>query len=475
MSSLLGLDLDRYYAELISAFSLAGPPAQAGDDWPASCVPDDTWCVQIPVLAEELAKVPDPRRAAGRRFDLVFLLLVLVMATLAGARSIAGIRRWAVDTDLAVLSALARGGATRLPAASTLSRLLARLDGDAVDDAFARYTAAVLADGDPDLVDIGPADLDEAGADVESGQDTVDGQHADPELGPGGGQGAGDGAGAADSGDGGQDEDTTSAGGRLRPVSLDGKCVRGAVTAHSRAPYLVSVYRHDTKTIAAQRQVDVKSNEITAFAGAFDVLPDLRGHIAVADALHTQRAHARYLHRRDAFYLFPVAENQPSLFAAVDALPWHTAPIAHIQEGPSHGRHERRVTKVLPAPKNLPFPDVRQVILTERTTTSRGDDKVHAVAALAITSAPKHLAGPADLAAIIRGHWGQEMVHYVRDCSYREDQSRVRTGQAARIMATARNLAISLANIAGWKHIPQANDHYRTHPTDALQLLGLNM
>jgi predicted transposase YbfD/YdcC len=473
MSSSLGLDLDRYYAGLIPAVSLAEAASQVAQEPPASCVPvSGAWCVQAPILAEELARVPDPRRAAGRRFDLVFLLGVVVMAALAGARSIAGIRRWAANTDPVVLSALARGGPTRLPAASTLSRLLARLDGDAVDDAFARYTAAVLAPGDPDLVDIGPADLGEASADATPGQDTVEGQQGEPD--PGQGQGAADATGAGDGGDVGQD-DKTSVECRLRAVSLDGKCVRGAVTAESRAPHLVSVYRHDTKTIAAQRQVDVKSNEITAFAPALDVLPDLGGHIVVADALHTQRAHARYLRGRDAFYLFPVAENQPNLFAAVDALPWHTAPIAHLQEGPSHGRLERRVTKVLPAPKGLPFPDARQVILTERTTTGRGDDKTHAVAALAITSAPTHLASPADLAAIIRGHWGQEMVHHIRDCSYREDHSRVRTGHAARIMASARNLAISLANIAGWKNIPQANDHYRTHATDALQLLGLNI
>ncbi len=42
-------------------------------------------------------------------------------------------------------------------------------------------------------------------------------------------------------------------------------------------------------------------------------------------------------------------------------------------------------------------------------------------------------------------------------------------------MAAARNLAISLANIAGWKNIPQANDYYRTHADHALQLLGLTM
>jgi predicted transposase YbfD/YdcC len=307
-----------------------------------------------------------------------------------------------------VLSALARGGPIRLPAASTLSRLLARVDGDGVDDAFARYIAAVLVPGDPDLVVVGPADLDQASTGTTQGNGQ--GQHADPDQGRD--------AAATDvrDGDGGDasPDDTTSAGCRLRAVSLDGKCIRGAVTTGSKAPHLVSVYRHDTKTVAAQRQVDAKSNEITVFAAAFDVLPDLRGHIAVADALHTQRAHARYLHRRGAFYLFPVAENQPNLFAAVDALPWHTAPVAHVQEGPSHGRHERRVTKVLPAPQDLPFPDARQVILTERTTTGRGDDKTHAVAALAITSAPTDLASPADLAAIIRGHWGQEMIHHVR-------------------------------------------------------------
>lgn len=109
MSSSLGLDLDRYHAGLISAISLAGPAAQTADAPPASCVlVSRTWDVQIPILAEELAKVPDPRRAAGRRFDLVFLLGVVVMATLAGARSIAGIRRWAADTDPVVLPALAR-------------------------------------------------------------------------------------------------------------------------------------------------------------------------------------------------------------------------------------------------------------------------------------------------------------------------------------------------------------------------------
>ena len=96
------------------------------------------------------------------------------------------------------------------------------------------------------------------------------------------------------------------------------------------------------------------------------------------------------------------------------------------------------------------------------------------MAALAISSAPARLAGPAEFATMIRGHWGIESLHH-RDTTYREDASRVRTGTAPRIMASIRNQAISLARTAGWTNIAQAIDHYRSHPADALQLLGLIM
>lgn len=140
-----------------------------------------------------------------------------------------------------------------------------------------------------------------------------------------------------------------------------------------------------------------------------------------------------------------------------------------------HGRHERHVTKALPAPPGLPFPHARQVILTERTTTDRGDDKIHAVAALAITSTPARLAKPAQFATMIREHWGIEALHHVRDTTYREDSSRIRTGTAPRVMASIRNQAINLARTPGWTNTAPANDHYRSHPPDALQPLGLTI
>jgi hypothetical protein len=53
-----------------------------------------------------------------------------------------------------------------------------------------------------------------------------------------------------------------------------------------------------------------------------DQIDDLAEVVVTADALHTQRATARYLHDRGAEFVFCVKENQPKLFAALNTLPW---------------------------------------------------------------------------------------------------------------------------------------------------------
>ncbi len=59
-------------------------------------------------------------------------------------------------------------------------------------------------------------------------------------------------------------------------------------------------------------------------------------------------------------------------------------------------------------------------------------------------------AGPARIAACARGHWGIEnKLHWVRDITYGEDASRVRTRTAPRNMASMRNLAIGALRASG--------------------------
>ncbi|WP_406084343.1 transposase [Streptomyces virginiae] len=74
-----------------------------------------------------------------------------------------------------------------------------------------------------------------------------------------------------------------------------------------------------------------------------------------------------------------------------------------------------------------------------------------------ITSLDVFDATPAELAAWIRGHWGIEnLLHHVRDRTFREDDSKVRTGTLPRTMASLHNLAISLFRQNGETNIAAA-------------------
>ena len=70
-----------------------------------------------------------------------------------------------------------------------------------------------------------------------------------------------------------------------------------------------------------QRGVDVRTNEITQVKPLLEEV-DITGALVTADALHVQKETARYLvEDKGADYLFTaVKDNQPSLFAALDAL-----------------------------------------------------------------------------------------------------------------------------------------------------------
>jgi predicted transposase YbfD/YdcC len=74
-----------------------------------------------------------------------------------------------------------------------------------------------------------------------------------------------------------------------------------------------------------------------------------------------------------------------------------------------------------------------------------------------ITSLDSKLASPARLLEESRGHWCIEnRLHYVRDVTFDEDRSRVRRGGGAQVMASIRNIAVSILRIAGARYIPWA-------------------
>jgi len=119
----------------------------------------------------------------------------------------------------------------------------------------------------------------------------------------------------------------------------------------------------------------------------------------------------------------------------------------------AHGRDETRTIQVLPAPAGM-FPHAAAAFLIERHVRNLDGSPRSAIAALGITSLDPGRAGPERIAVHVCGHWGIEnKLHYVRDVTFGEDGSRVRTGNAPRVMASLRNLAIAALRADGWTSI----------------------
>jgi hypothetical protein len=124
------------------------------------------------------------------------------------------------------------------------------------------------------------------------------------------------------------------------------------------------------------------------FAPLLDRAEDITGAVITGDQLHTQRAHATYLHQCGAHYIFTVGENQPNLYATLDALPWQHIATEHATIDRGHGRIEVRTTKTLPATGQIRhlFPHVEQAFLLERYIYTPDGTLLGAVAVLGITS-----------------------------------------------------------------------------------------
>jgi hypothetical protein len=158
------------------------------------------------------------------------------------------------------------------------------------------------------------------------------------------------------------------------------------------------------------------------------------------DALHTQRAHARFLVEKRC-YLLVVKDHQPGLFAQLNTLPWAEVPVAHIEHDRGHGRVERRTIQVLPAPDTITFPHTAQAFLAERYVADLHGNPISAVAVLGLTSRPVERADPTQIAAALPEHWSIENgLHYVRDVTFAEDTSRIRIRSGPRIMTSLRIL-----------------------------------
>jgi predicted transposase YbfD/YdcC len=253
-----------------------------------------------------------------------------------------------------------------------------------------------------------------------------------------------------------------------RVIAIDGKTIRGARTRETTAPHLVAAYDHSHGAVLGQLAIAAKSNEIPAVRTLLAGF-DLDGVVVTVDAMHTQSDTAQLIVEAGGDYVFTVKNNQPKLYAASKNLPWSQVP-AHRVTGKGHGRRVTRTIKVVTAPAWIEFVGAVQVAQVRRTVTRKGKRTVEVV--YLITSAEARTASPTTLAAWVQGHWGIEnRLHWVRDVTFDEDRSQVRTGAGPHVMASLRNLAISLLRLAGWTNIAHALRHHAADNRRPLALL----
>jgi predicted transposase YbfD/YdcC len=237
-------------------------------------------------------------------------------------------------------------------------------------------------------------------------------------------------------------------------VAVDGKTVRRSGSRrHDHGPlHLVSAWASDQGLVLGQREVDGKSNEITAVPELLDTL-HLDGCIVTLDAMGCQKDIAAKIRDRDADYLLVLKANHEHAFEAVREHFERTCfgrgatarPVFDAFDE-SHGRLVRRRVFVRPTAKDLEplraWPDLRTVLAVETIRSVNGTGKTEAEIRYFLTSCS---ADPAVLVRAIRRHWSIEnALHWVLDVTFREDDSRVRNRTAARNFALVRKIALNL-------------------------------
>lgn len=120
----------------------------------------------------------------------------------------------------------------------------------------------------------------------------------------------------------------------------------------------------------------------------------------------------------------------------------------------------------------LDWPHVGQVFRVERHVTDLLGKNPRDEVAFGIMDLGPDEVDAARVNELVRGHWGIETrLHYVRDWTYDEDRSQVRTKQGPRVMATLRNTAIGLLRYLKLPNISRAVKHLDRHPEQIAALV----
>lgn len=263
-------------------------------------------------------------------------------------------------------------------------------------------------------------------------------------------------------------------------LAVDGKSLRGTrrVTSAKAATQVVGLYNVSEEYMVRQAAIARKGKEQAAALALLAGL-DLQGCVVSADALHTQAAWCHTILRQNGDYLVIAKRNQSDLRQAIALLfsqpprPFLFPEAAAHSVDKQHGRIEIRHVRSsaeLGAYLAPHWPGVAQVFQVERTVTREG--RTTQEIAYGMTSLPPTRLSSDALLALIRQHWHIEnRSHWRRDVTLGEDACRVTLGKTPQVLATLNNTVLALVDRLRMPNLAAAMRRFDARPAEALALL----
>jgi predicted transposase YbfD/YdcC len=239
-------------------------------------------------------------------------------------------------------------------------------------------------------------------------------------------------------------------------VALDGKAQRRACNKEQSIPYVVSAWASTSGLTLGQVKVDEKSNEITAIPKLLRVL-ELEGCIVTIDAMGCQKKIAREIIEADADYCPSLKGNQTAAHEEIRAFFDDLIPPDPAM-GPAPRPEQTDYTESVEADHGRI--ETRRYWITDQIHWFADIDKWEGLRSFGIVDSVREIGDsrsyerrcfllsiPPDapkFAAACRGHWGVENpLHWTMDVTFREDNSRARSGHAPENLAALRRLALN--------------------------------
>lgn len=264
-------------------------------------------------------------------------------------------------------------------------------------------------------------------------------------------------------------------------LSVDGKVLRGTLDEAQNGTYLLAAYLPSEGIVLMEVALEGKGCEIPGAANLLKMV-DLRGKVVMGDAMHTQRAVSIQIVEAGGDYIWFAKGNQPQMqedirlwfepepepLPGMGRLPKDFETAKEVSKG--HGRlEERRLTVSSQLKDFLDWPYLEQVFQLERRFISTKTGEVQEQIVYGFTSLSRDEITPKQLLYMIRSYWGIENgLHYRRDVTFHEDQTRMTKGRMGQAMACLNNLVLGLLlNKMKYRYVPPARRYFSAHPEHA--------